>query len=97
MTTSRYARAPVLELGRRYGTSRVVEVITRGIESGAIKYTERTLAGRERLDIIAAQELGDGRNWWMIAAASKIGWAPQVPPGTLLRIPNIDDVLALVG
>ena len=47
--------------------------------------------------IIAAQELGDGRNWWMIAAASKIGWAPQVPPGTLLRIPNIDDVLALVG
>lgn len=97
MPTSRYARAPVLDFGRRYGTSRVVEVITRGIESGAIRYVERTLAGRERLDIIAAQELGDSRYWWMIAAASKIGWAPQVPVGTLLRIPNVDDVVALVG
>ena len=41
----------------------------------------------ERLDQIAGVVYGDSTLWWMIAAASGIGWGLQVPPGTKLRIP----------
>jgi len=52
----------------------------------------------DRLDIIAGREYGNGRYWWVIAAASGIGWGMQVPPGTNLRIPiNLGDVEGLVG
>ena len=37
----------------------------------------------------AAHAIGrDGMNWWIIAAASGIGWWLQCPPGTLLAIPT---------
>jgi len=35
--------------------------------------------------------------WWVIAAASGIGWGLQVPPGTVLRIPkNIGEVVGML-
>ena len=40
-----------------------------------------------RLDILAGTLYGDGRLWWVLAAASNIGWWPQVPAGTLIRVP----------
>ena len=43
---------------------------------------------RKRLDHYAYEEYGDGMNWWIIAAASGIGWWLQCPPGTLLIIPT---------
>lgn len=97
MSVSRYARTPVLELGRRYGTSRAIEVIRAGIENGTIRYTEVTLQGRERLDVIAGREYSSAEYWWVIAAASGIGWGVQVPPGTYIRIANLEDVLKLIG
>jgi hypothetical protein len=97
MTISRYSRTPTLDLGQRYGTSRAIPTIRRGIENGTITFTERTMAENMRLDVLAADEYGDGRYWWIIAAASNIGWAPQVPPGTYVRIPNLAEVLRVVG
>lgn len=97
MAVSRYSRAPVLELGKRYGTSRAIEVIRNGLQNGTIRSRELTLQGFERLDVLAGREYGDGRYWWVIAAASNIGWGVQAPPGTLIRIPNLEDVLSLVG
>ena len=97
MAVSRYARTPILELGKRFGTSRAIKAIRDGIAAGTIKFREETLSGLERLDVIAGNEYGDGRYWWIIAAASNIGWASQVPPGTYLRIPTLDDVLRVVG
>lgn len=97
MTISRYARTPVLSFGGRFGTSRAIEAIRVGISNGTIRYDERTLQGAERLDVIAGKAYGDGTYWWAIAAASDIGWAPQVPPGTFLRIPHLDDILRSVG
>ena len=49
----------------------------------------------ERLDTIAGKIYGDSNYWWVIAAASGIGWPLQVPPGTLLRIP--EDLGAVLG
>ena len=41
----------------------------------------------ERLDQIAGKFYDDGRYWWVIAAASNIGWWLQVPTGTRLIVP----------
>ena len=50
-----------------------------------------------RLDHLAAQNYGDGSYWWVIAAASSIGWGLQVPAGTIISIPSdINQVLSLV-
>jgi hypothetical protein len=86
-----------MNLGKRYGTSRSIEAIRGGIVNGTIRFKERTLQGDERLDTVAGVEYGDGEYWWVIAAASGIGWGLQVPPGTYLRVPVLDDVLATVG
>ena len=37
---------------------------------------------------IAGEVYDNARLWWIIAAASGIGWAPQAPPGTFLIIPT---------
>ena len=42
----------------------------------------------KRLDHYANEYYGDGSNWWVIAAASGIGWWLQVPNGIVLRIPK---------
>ena len=42
----------------------------------------------ERLDVIAGRTYGNARLWWVIAAASGIGWGLQVPPGTQILIPT---------
>ena len=55
------------------------------------------LRERERLDVLAGQIYGDARYWWVLAAASDIGWGLQVPPGTLIRIPQLSDVINLIG
>ena len=59
-----------------------------------ISITVVVLEEGQRLDQIAGVFYGDSSYWWAIAAASGIGWALQVPPGTVLRVPkNIGDVL----
>jgi len=97
MTTKRYARTPIIGLNFRYGTSFAIPVIRSGIESGSIRTKEIILVESERLDIIAGKEYGDGSLYWVIAAASNVGWALQVPPGTRILIPNLSDVINLVG
>lgn len=97
MPLSRYARTPVLNFGQFYGTSNTIATIRASIKDGTLSYKEIVLRGAERLDTIAGAAYGDGRLWWVLAAASNIGWALQCPPGTLIKIPNIGDVARLVG
>ena len=40
-----------------------------------------------RLDHLAQDYLGDASLWWVIAAASGIGWGLQIPEGTRLVVP----------
>lgn len=97
MTIRRYERTPIVGLNFRYGTSYAIPVIRAGIESGIIRTREVILLQSERLDILAGKEYGDGSLYWLIAAASNVGFALQVPPGTRILIPNLKDCADIIG
>jgi nucleoid-associated protein YgaU len=97
MSLRRYARTTILGLGNRYGTSFAIPAIRQQIENGNIRFDESIIEESERLDVLAGQIYGDGRLWWVLAAASNIGNALQVPPGTRLVIPFLDDLKNFIG
>jgi hypothetical protein len=98
MAFSRYARTPVLNFGGFYGTGRAREAIQSAMKSGRLTTTRTIIArGRERLDTIAGEAYGDGGYWWILAAASGIGWGMQVPPGTIIYVPDLAAVASLVA
>ena len=66
------------------------------VQSGELEVTSLTLTQGQRLDHLSGQNYGDSRYWWVIAAASGIGWGLQCPPGTIVRIPkNLERALAI--
>ena len=98
MAIRRYARSPVIRGGKQFGTSLVPSVIWQAVRNGEIDTRRHVLAGEERLDVIAGEMYGDATLWWIIAAASGIGWGMQVPPGTVLDIPTkLEQINRLVG
>ena len=88
----RYDRTDVIGLGWRYGTSYALPAIRQNILNGNIRTQQITLQESDRLDIVAGRYYGDGKLWWIIAAASNIGWGLQPPPGTLITIPDLRDI-----
>jgi nucleoid-associated protein YgaU len=98
MAISRYDRTARLKMGHMFGTQRSMYPLYHAVQAGTIASTKYTVGERERLDILAGKFYGDGRYWWVIAAASGVGWALQVPPGIVLSIPtNIGEVEAFIG
>jgi nucleoid-associated protein YgaU len=95
MALDRYGKDPVLNFGAQYGTAQATRIIRQAIASGGMKTTTIILRGFERLDTIASVQYGNGRYWWIIAAASDIGWGLQVPPGTVIKIPRLTDIQTL--
>lgn len=79
-----------------YRTAQSTLRIRRGIGTGEVTFSERILKEGERLDMIAGSVYGDGRLWWVIAAASDIGWPLQAPPGTVLRVPDLASALGVL-
>tara|TARA_E500000331_G_scaffold357210_1_gene418045 strand:- start:1958 stop:2254 length:297 start_codon:yes stop_codon:yes gene_type:complete len=69
-------------------TSNVSTRIFNGIQNGSIPFTSKILKENQRLDHIAADAYGSSDMWWVIAAASGIGWGLQCPAGTILKIPK---------
>ena len=97
MPINRYQRAPKLANGKFYGTFDACYIVASAVAAGSIAWKGHITKEAQRLDVIAGDFYGDGSLWWVIAAASGIGWCLQVPPGTILRIPtNINDVYALL-
>ena len=86
--SQRYSNTPKIAAGKQYGTAVAHSSIRRAVQQGQIGTREHTLREGERLDTIAGRVYGNSRLWWIIAAASGIGWGLQVPPGTLLLIPT---------
>ena len=98
MGVNRYARAPILGGGTFYGTSLTINIVKQAADAGLIRTKIMTSHEGDRLDIIAGREYGDSSNWWVIAAASGIGWALQMPPGTRLVVPvDLSEVMDLVA
>jgi nucleoid-associated protein YgaU len=97
MTLRRYARAPIILYNRKYGTSQAIPAIRENVMNGTIQSNQYITKENERLDIIAGKYYGDGTLWWIIAAASGIGWGLQMPAGTILKIPSLSDVKNFVG
>ena len=95
---SRYNRTPQLGFGAQYGTTNAIAVIRKSVKDGSLSVSRQfTLRGADRLDTLAGSLYGDGRYWWILAAASDIGWGLQVPPGTVINAPELKDVKRLVG
>lgn len=88
MALGRYNNNSRIEGGKKFSTSIGHSNIRNAAISGRIIVTEHTLQESERLDTLAGRFYGNSRLWWVIAAASGIGWGLQVPPGTLLIIPS---------
>ena len=97
MAFSRYSRAPRLDFGAQQGTSQAISVIRAAIKDGSLAVKTSVCRGAERLDTMAGSIYGDSRYWWVLAAASNIGWGLQVPAGTIILIPDIGSVAKIIG
>lgn len=94
----RYGKTGRIKGGKQLGTSSGCNALYHACRLGIIETKIRIVREGERLDVIAAKEYGSGHLWWIIAAASGIGWGLQIPPGTLLKIPtNLSAVDMYVG
>ena len=96
MSISRYTNVSRLRRGTMIGTSVIHTVIYNAVMSGKISSTEMVMKERGRLDTLAGEVYNDSGYWWIIAAASGIGWGLQIPPGTVVKIPMLNDILNYV-
>jgi len=85
---NRYSQNTLINGGTGLSTSKLIPIVRRLREAGQIKYRQRILKDGERLEHVAAQELGSSQLWWVLAAMSDIGWPMQLPPGTVINIPT---------
>jgi nucleoid-associated protein YgaU len=98
MSMRRYSRDSLMAAGKMSATPEGCVRLQRAIKSGSVTFRLYISKEGDRLDIIAGKAYGNATLWWVIAAASNIGWGLQVPPGTRLRIPSrIDQVAMLVA
>tara|TARA_B100000214_G_C23826256_1_gene562043 strand:- start:321 stop:617 length:297 start_codon:yes stop_codon:yes gene_type:complete len=97
VATSRYAFTSLLPGGQGIATSKYIKRVYYAVQSGALPFSSTTLVARQRLDHIAYLAYGSSDLWWVIAAASGIGWNLQAPAGTIVRIPKeLSRVFALL-
>tara|TARA_B100000674_G_C37955746_1_gene969473 strand:+ start:2625 stop:2927 length:303 start_codon:yes stop_codon:yes gene_type:complete len=100
MALSRYSFVKKINFNNNIiiGTNRINVNIFNAVENGLISYTSYIMSEGERLDILAGKFYNNSTYWWIIAAASGIGWGLQVPPGTFLKIPdNLEEIFRLIS
>ena len=97
MSISRYMLNGKIKDGRGIATSNNMTKIFNACENNQIEYEIYIIEESQRLDHLAGLAYNSASYWWVISAASGIGWGLQVPPGTVVRIPNnLADVLGLL-
>ena len=97
MAFSRHSRDTRISLGTQLGTANSILLLKNAIRDGLVPIVNQIIAtGDDRLDTLAGNYYGDSRYWWILAAASGIGWGLQVPAGTVINVIKLDDALAIV-
>ena len=100
MTISRYSFTTRGKdsLGSNFvGISDATPKIHKAVNAGLVNYSVHVLEEGERLDYLAGIYYGDSSLWWILAAASSIGYALQVPPGTIIKVPSsLGEVLGVL-
>lgn len=98
MTPNRYNNDNQLSSGKQLGVAQSVLDLRTAIKNGTIQIVRTfTTSGDDRLDVLAGNIYGDSRYWWVLAAASNIGWGLQVPSGTIINVVSLDDVNEVIG
>lgn len=87
MATSRYTFVKKID-GTTVATTDISSRIYFAAQQNTIGYNTINLTEMQRLDHVAANAYSDSTLWWVIAAASGIGWSMQCPAGTVLRVPS---------
>lgn len=96
MALSRYSFSKKIKRRKAFSSADTFKIY-QAVESGQLSTNVILLEEGQRLDHIAGINYNDSSLWWVIAAASGIGWSLQVPPGTVIRIPlNITEVYRLL-
>jgi nucleoid-associated protein YgaU len=94
----RYGKTARIKGGKQLATAHGCNALYHACRLGIVATNVRIVKQGERLDVIAAKSYGSSHLWWIIAAASGIGWGMQIPPGTVLKIPiNLSEVDMYVG
>ena len=88
MPFTRYENDTLIKNNKLLSTNQAVSNIRQAVKNGQLDINTLVMSDATRLDIVAGEIYGDGRLWWLLAAASNIGWWPQVPAGTLIRVPT---------
>ena len=97
MPFSRYQTDSRLAAGSQLGTAKSVRLIREAVKNGSLPIVKKfTTTWGDRLDSLAGTVYGEGRYWWVLAAASDIGWGLQVPPGTVVLVPDLRAVERLI-
>lgn len=91
--TNRYKNTPkysfdnIIGIKPKYATTNLCTKIFNDCKNGQIETTTILYNEGDRLDYISQRYYGNGLDWWIIAAASGIGWWLQINPGTEIIIP----------
>lgn len=92
MQISRYSSDPQIKLGSQLSTASAVQLIRQRLNRGIPVINRIVVTGEDRLDSLAGSIYGNAKYWWILAAASEIGWGLQVPPGTVLNIIDLESL-----
>lgn len=95
MAFSRYKND--YNIGGQLESAKSIYFLRQMIKNGNISISSKIIAtGNDRLDSLAGSIYGDSKYWWVLAAASGIGWGLQIPPGTIINIVDLREVERIV-
>lgn len=57
---------------------------------------QHLVSGVETIEYLAWRYFGDSKFWWRIAEANGLAFPVDLPPGTILQIPNSSDLGTVV-
>ena len=96
MAINRYDRTGLMDGGKQMATPENIRRIQRAVRNKNIVTRAVILKEGERLDHLSGKVYGNATLWWVIAAASGIGWGLQVPPGTRILIQTDLSTIAML-